>query len=73
LILFPPSSPQDIFADTYHFSTGIGGLAYIGLGVGFAFAVVFGSKFGDQIYKHVSSICLLSLKTDGISYLFFLL
>ena len=74
---FFSSSPptQDIFADTYHFSTGIGGLAYIGLGVGFVFAVVFGSKFGDLIYKHVSiRVCLLSRnKTDGISHSLFLL
>ena len=54
---------KDIFADTYHFSTGIGGLAYIGMGVGFVFGVVFGSKTADRIYKRVSKaknfFCLL--------------
>lgn len=48
--------PQDIFFNTYHFSTGIGGLAYIGLGVGLFFAFLFGSHGADKIYKHVS-IC----------------
>ena len=49
-----PPNKKDIFADTYHFSTGIGGLAYIGMGVGFVFGVVFGSKTADRIYKRVS-------------------
>jgi hypothetical protein len=67
--LFSSSPPKDIFADTYHFSTGIGGLAYIGLGVGFGFAVVFGSKFGDLIYKHVSN--LFAFEQNSFIYFFF--
>jgi MFS family permease len=38
------------FAETYGFSPGIGGLAYIGLGVGFLLATVFGAKFADGVY-----------------------
>ena len=51
--LYPP---QDIFTNTYHFGIGTVGLAYIGLGVGFLFGFIFGSKSADQIYRHVS-IC----------------
>ena len=39
---------------TYGFSTGIGGLAYIGLGVGFLISALFGAKFGDAAYRHLS-------------------
>ncbi|KZP03814.1 MFS general substrate transporter [Athelia psychrophila] len=40
----------DLFAETYHFSEGIGGLAYIGLGVGFITATLFGAKVANTIY-----------------------
>lgn len=56
------------FADTYGFKAGIGGLTYLGLGVGFFLATLFGAKFADQVYQHVRSlsmthytVCLLSL------------
>jgi len=39
-----------LFSDIYHFSTGVGGLAYIGLGIGFISATVFGAKISDKIY-----------------------
>jgi hypothetical protein len=42
-----------LFSDTYHFSTGAGGLAYIGLGVGFLSATIFGGKFSNGIYVKV--------------------
>lgn len=41
------------FAETYHFSPGIGGLAYLGLGFGFLLATIFGAKFADGLYKWV--------------------
>ncbi|KAF4618567.1 hypothetical protein D9613_010177 [Agrocybe pediades] len=43
-----------LFSETYGFSTGIGGLAYLGLGVGFMFATLFGAKSADQIYKYLA-------------------
>lgn len=42
------------FKKTYGFAPGVGGLAYLGLGVGFFLATIFGARFADQIYKHVS-------------------
>lgn len=51
---------EDLFHGTYGFSTGIGGLAYLGLGVGFFAATMFGAKFSDQVYKHVSPFHLVS-------------
>ncbi|PPQ99251.1 hypothetical protein CVT24_009296 [Panaeolus cyanescens] len=42
------------FATTYGFRPGVGGLAYLGLGVGFAIATVVGAKSADQIYKHLA-------------------
>ncbi|KAF8800960.1 MFS general substrate transporter [Phlegmacium glaucopus] len=42
------------FAKTYHFSPGVGGLAYLGLGVGFICAAMFGARFADQIYKYLA-------------------
>jgi len=43
------------FSETYGFKPGVGGLAYLGLGLGFALATVFGAKFADQVYKYVSA------------------
>lgn len=43
-----------LFSDIYHFSTGVGGLAYIGLGVGFITATIFGAKISNKIYTRVS-------------------
>ncbi|KAG9317591.1 major facilitator superfamily domain-containing protein [Chiua virens] len=41
---------SDLFSTVYHFSVGIGGLAYIGLGLGFLIATIFGARISDQIY-----------------------
>jgi len=41
------------FGKTYHFKAGIAGLAYLGLGIGFILATIFGAKFADSIYKYV--------------------
>ncbi|KAG6831201.1 hypothetical protein H0H87_005917 [Tephrocybe sp. NHM501043] len=42
------------FRITYGFGPGIGGLAYIGLGLGFLFATLFGAKTADQVYKYLA-------------------
>jgi predicted MFS family arabinose efflux permease len=44
----------NLFSNIYHFSTGVGGLAYIGLGIGFISATIFGAKIADKIYTTVS-------------------
>ncbi|KAH9943321.1 multidrug resistance protein 4 [Epithele typhae] len=44
-----------IFTGIYGFSIGIGGLAYIGLGVGFLSATFFGAWFADRIYASLSA------------------
>lgn len=43
----------DFFSKTYGFNAGIGGLAYIGLGVGFFMSTAFCARFADQNYNHV--------------------
>ncbi|KIP12654.1 hypothetical protein PHLGIDRAFT_123755 [Phlebiopsis gigantea 11061_1 CR5-6] len=43
-----------LFSDVYHFSPGISGLCYIGLGLGFIFATVFGASFADKVYRTLS-------------------
>ncbi|OBZ76772.1 hypothetical protein A0H81_03977, partial [Grifola frondosa] len=47
IILCSPPSP------IYGFSTGIGGLAYIGLGVGFLLATLFGASSADGMYANL--------------------
>ena len=37
------------------------GLAYLGLGIGFIIAMIFGARFADQIYKDVN----ISFSHDG--------
>lgn len=44
-----------LFSEVYHFSVGVGGLAYIGLGVGFIFAAIFGAKMSNKIYLHLAA------------------
>lgn len=44
----------DFFHTTYGFATGVGGLAYVGMGVGFLISALFGAKFGDAAYHHLS-------------------
>jgi len=43
-----------LFSEIYGFDTGIGGLTYIGLGVGFLLATAFSAKSANQIYLHLS-------------------
>lgn len=42
-----------LFSDVYHFSIGISGLAYIGLGVGFISATLASAHIGNIIYAKV--------------------
>ncbi|KAL4264563.1 MFS transporter superfamily protein [Pleurotus pulmonarius] len=44
----------NFFKEAYNFSPGIGGLCYLGLGIGFFIATMFGAKIGDQIYASLS-------------------
>lgn len=44
----------DVFSMDYGFDIGAGGLAYLGLGVGFVAATLFGAKFGSEMYKRAS-------------------
>ncbi|KXN92560.1 hypothetical protein AN958_06857 [Leucoagaricus sp. SymC.cos] len=46
---------SDFFSKTYGFGIGITGLTYLGLGVGFFTATLFGGKFADQVYVSLSS------------------
>ncbi|KAH9478455.1 Efflux pump radE [Psilocybe cubensis] len=44
-----------LFSVTYGFKAGIGGLVYLGLGIGFFSATIFGSIFADRVYKHLGA------------------
>jgi multidrug resistance protein len=44
-----------LFSEVYHFNIGIGGLTYIGLGVGFILAAIFGAKLSNKIYLHLAA------------------
>ncbi|KAI0053098.1 MFS general substrate transporter [Auriscalpium vulgare] len=41
----------DLFSDVYHFTPGIAGLAYLGIGIGFVLATVIGGHVGNQLYR----------------------
>ncbi|KAG2367001.1 multidrug resistance protein 4 [Suillus spraguei] len=43
----------DLFSEVYHFNVGIVGLTYIGFGVGFISAAIFGTKLSNKIYLHL--------------------
>uniref|UniRef100_D8PMZ4 Major facilitator superfamily (MFS) profile domain-containing protein n=1 Tax=Schizophyllum commune (strain H4-8 / FGSC 9210) TaxID=578458 RepID=D8PMZ4_SCHCM len=43
------------FSTTYGFKAGVGGLVYIGIGIGSLVAVVIGAKVGDRIYWGLSA------------------
>ncbi|KAL1746272.1 major facilitator superfamily domain-containing protein [Schizophyllum fasciatum] len=43
------------FSKTYGFKAGVGGLVYIGIGVGSLLAVVIGAKVGDKVYFSLSN------------------
>ncbi|TFK38130.1 multidrug resistance protein 4 [Crucibulum laeve] len=45
----------EFFATTYGFRPGVGGLTYLGLGIGFFAATIFGAKFADQVYHYLAA------------------
>ncbi|KAI6034233.1 hypothetical protein PISMIDRAFT_670643 [Pisolithus microcarpus 441] len=50
----------NLFSEVYHWSVGIGGLAYIGLGLGFMLSAILGAKISDKLYSR------LVAKNDGM-------
>jgi multidrug resistance protein len=48
------STFAELFSTTYGFKPGTVGLTYVGVGVGFLLASLFGAKTADQIYKHLA-------------------
>ncbi|KAH9478196.1 Efflux pump radE [Psilocybe cubensis] len=48
------STFANLFSDTYGFGPGAGGLAYIGLGVGFILSTVWGARGADALYKYLA-------------------
>jgi len=44
-----------LFSDTYGFNTEIGGLVYLGLGIGFVVATLFGAKTANQMYHYLTA------------------
>jgi len=49
-----------LFSDTYHFPLGTSGLAYLGLGLGFISATIFGAGIADKTYAY------LVARNDGV-------
>ncbi|KIO12834.1 hypothetical protein M404DRAFT_12954 [Pisolithus tinctorius Marx 270] len=49
----------NLFSEVYHWSVGIGGLAYVGLGIGFLLSALLGAKISDKLYSR------LVAKNDG--------
>ena len=45
-----------LFGSTYGFSSGISGLAYIGLGVGFCASAAFGARWANNNYRMVRNL-----------------
>ncbi|KAG2132064.1 major facilitator superfamily domain-containing protein [Suillus clintonianus] len=45
----------DLFSGVYHFSTGVSGLAYIGVGVGFLSATILGAKLSNMTYTYLAA------------------
>jgi len=50
-----------LFSDTYHFSIGVSGLAYIGLGFGFISSTMFSAKLLNGMYTKVNLLSISSL------------
>jgi len=48
-----------LFNDVYHFRTGVSGLAYLGVGIGFTVATALGGHYGNKIYR------ALAARNDG--------
>lgn len=46
----------DLFKTNYGFKAGVGGLAYLGLGIGFVLSAILGAKFANQVYLKVRTL-----------------
>lgn len=44
-----------LFTGVYHWSIGVGGLAYLGLGLGFLISALIGAKLSDKVYLHLAA------------------
>jgi len=44
-----------LFSDVYHFRTGVSGLAYLGVGLGFTLATAIGGHYGNKIYRALAA------------------
>ncbi|KIK48668.1 hypothetical protein CY34DRAFT_71476 [Suillus luteus UH-Slu-Lm8-n1] len=49
------STFPDLFSKVYHFSIGAGGLTYLGTGVGFLLAALFGARVSNKIYTYLAA------------------
>jgi hypothetical protein len=56
----PGESNQTIglFNNVYHFGSGVAGLAYFGVGMGFIVATAIGGHYGNKMYR---AVCFLSV------------
>jgi len=45
----------DLFKRVYHFGIGIGGLAYLGVGIGFILGTILGGHFGSKLYNALAA------------------
>lgn len=54
LYLFIATFP-DVFQGQYHFSVGVSGLAYLGLGIGSFLGLLISGKGGDEVYGRLTS------------------
>ncbi|PPQ86651.1 hypothetical protein CVT25_006835 [Psilocybe cyanescens] len=61
-----------LFSTVYGFKAGTGGLVYLGLGIGFFSATIFGAKFADKIYKNLGSknggICTPEMRIPALFF-----
>ena len=64
-MFFVNGSRLAFFQKTYGFKVGVGGLTYLGLGVGFLLSTLFGAKAADWIYTCVSNYLFQSV--TGVS------
>ncbi|KAI9513187.1 multidrug resistance protein 4 [Russula earlei] len=44
-----------LFNDVYHFRTGVSGLAYLGVGIGFSVATAMGGHYGNKVYHALAA------------------
>jgi hypothetical protein len=53
MVPFLTSIFVDLFANVYGFCVGIGGLGYIGIGLGFVLSALIGAHYMDILYAYV--------------------